>query len=108
MSRNRGLIGISPDEIADIRYWQEHAARIFIDESRVSFRVFSIDNAWEFEKEQTENGKNIKASDLTRTNWNIDDIKFNVWTEFTTFLKRQGHKPFVANVEPCEVIRFIW
>ena len=108
VSRSNRLIGISPNEIADTRYWQEEAARIFIDESRVSFRAFAIDKVWEFDKEQMENGKNIKASDLTRANWNIDDIKFNVWTEFATFLIRQDHQPFVANVEPHKVIQFIW
>lgn len=108
VSRNSGLIGISPDGIADTRYWQEEAARIFIDESRVSFRAFCIDEIWEFDKEQMANGKNIKASDLMRANWNIDDIKFNVWAEFATFLKLQDHQPFVANVEPHEVIQFIW
>ena len=103
--RNAGLIGISPDEINQTRFWQEYAAYIFIDEERFSFRVFWTQRKWEYEKEQKEEYDNdIKADDLTRTDWPVDDIKFNDWEDFFTFLKQQDGTPWISNIDPCEVI----
>lgn len=103
--RNCGLLGISPDEISSTRSWQEYAAYIFIDEARISFRVFWTQKRWEYEKEQKEEYDNdIKASGLTHADWHADDIKFDKWEDFITFLEQQNGMPWVSNVDPCKVI----
>ena len=107
--RNAGLIGITPNEILETRRWQEHAAYIFIDEKRVSFRVFWTQKKWKYEHEQKEEyGKNVNANDFAHVGWNIDDIKFNNWEDFMTFLEKTNHAPWVSEIDPFEVIEPIY
>lgn len=104
-SRNHGLIGISPNGIQETRFWQEYAARIFIDEARVSFGVFWKHRKWEYEKEQKEEyGREVKTSELTHVEWNTDDIKFDEWEDFLKFIVSLEDEAWVSNVDPCEVI----
>lgn len=107
--RNEGLIGISENEIQSTRTWQEFAAYIFIDEKRISFRVIEEKRKWEYEKEQEEEYGNVKAADgLKCVNWNNDDIKFDNWDEFFEFLKNQDHEAWISNIDPYNVIEFIY
>lgn len=103
--RNDGLISISKDGINETRFWQEASVYIFIDEKRISFRVFWKQRAWEYEKEQREEYDNIvNTKDLEHAEWNIDEIKFNSWKEFCDFLKTQDYEPWISEINPCEVI----
>lgn len=103
--RSAGLLAISPDAIAETRWWQEYAAYIFIDEARVSFRVFYTQSKWKYEKEQKEYyGNKIDAKELPHSDWHADDIKFDKWEDFETFLKQQDDAAWVSNIDPCEVI----
>lgn len=102
--RNEGLIGISPNEINETRHWQEHAAYIFIDEERVSFQVLWTQTKWEYIKEQKKEYDNdVIWDNLTRTDWHVDDIKFDKWEDFATFITKQDDAPWVSNIDPYKV-----
>lgn len=107
--RNDGLIGISEEEISETRTWQEGAVYIFLDEQRISFKVFFKDNRWDWEKEQREDYDNEDASarDLDVISRNFDDIKFADWDDFYDFL-RNRKDPFVCALERWEVITPIY
>lgn len=107
--RSEGLIGISDKEISETRLWQEGSVYIFIDEKRVSFRVFFTERIWEWEKSQREEYENEKASAnaLDIVSINFDDIKFDAWTDCYDFLSSR-EEPFVSAMERCEVVTPIW
>ena len=102
--RNNGLIGISDNEIASTRSWYEYAAYIFLDEKRISFKVFWTQRKWEYEKEQKEDyGNEINWKVLTRAAWNTDDIKFDKWDEFYNFIKSLNDGVWVSTMNPYVV-----
>ena len=107
--RNAGLIGISDEAISETRYWQEGSVYIFLDENRVSFRVFFTDKRWDWEKEQREDygNENASARDLDVVDINFDDIKFGAWADFNEFL-RSREDPFVCATDKWEVVTPIY
>lgn len=103
--RNEGLIAISDEGISETRDWQEGAAHIYLDEKRVSFRVFWTSTKWEWEKEQREDyeNENANARNLERVKFNLDDIKFHDWKEFYKFV-RGREQPFICVTDGWNVI----
>ena len=88
VSRNHGLIGISKEEMDETRLWQEGSLFIYLDEKRVSFRVFCKQNIWDWQREQREEygDEDADAGKLDVVEFNFDDIKFNEWASFCEFL----------------------
>lgn len=86
--RNAGLIGISDEGILETRLWEEGSAYIYLDEERVSFRVFWKESKWDWEKEQKEEYENEDADyrKLAESSLNFDDIKFSKWQDAYMFL----------------------
>lgn len=107
--RNNGLIGISEKEISETRCWQEGSAYIFLDEKRISFRVFFTQNRWDWEKEQREEyeNENASAKNLEIVDRNFDDIKFDAWKDFYDFLCSR-EEPFICVTERREVVTPIY
>lgn len=107
--RNDGLIGISEEGISETRLWQEGSAYIYLDEKRISFRVFHTQRKWEWEKEQREEYENEKANakDLDVVSLNFDDIKFEAWADCNDFL-RSREEPFICVMERWEVVTPIY
>lgn len=107
--RNNGLIGISKEGISETRIWQEGAVYIFLDEQRISFKVFFKENRWDWEKEQREeyDNKDASARNLDVISRNFDDIKFAAWDDFYDFL-RHREEPFVCDLERWEVLTPIY
>lgn len=107
--RNCGLIGISEDEISETRLWQEGSVYIFLDEKRVSFRVFHTQDRWDWEKEQREDYENedANAKSLDVVNRNFDDIKFDAWADFNDFLCSR-EEPFTCVMKRREVVTPIY
>lgn len=107
--RNAGLIGISKEEISETRHWQEFSVYIFLDEKRISFRVFFKDNRWDWEKEQREEygNENANARNLDVVTLNFDDIKFDNWIPFYEFLTERD-EPFRSIFESREVLTPIY
>lgn len=103
--RNKGLIGISEEEISETRDWQEGSAHIYLDEKRISFRVFFTSTKWEWEKEQREDYENVNADarNLERVKFNFDDIKFDAWKDFYDFL-REREEPFICETDRLAVV----
>lgn len=103
--RNEGLLGISPNEIEQTRYWQEEAVYIFLDEKRVSFGAVWKQKKWSWEKDQREeyDNKDADAKKLEVVDWNLDDIKFADFEKFAEFMKDR-EKPFVSSVDFWNVI----
>lgn len=107
--RNGGLIGISDEAISETRCWQEGSVFIFLDEKRISFRVFFKQDKFEWEKEQREDyeNENAKANNLDVVNRNFDDIKFGSWADFNDFLCSR-EEPFICSMEKWEVVTPIY
>lgn len=107
--RNTGLLGISDAEIQGTRDWQEGSVYIFLDEKRISFRVFYTQKWFEWEKEQREDYDNENASvrNLDVVSLNFDDIKFGSWADFNDFLCSRK-EPFVCATERLKVVTPIY
>lgn len=107
--RNDGLIGISEEEISETRLWQEGSVYIFLDEKRISFRVFFTQRKWDWEKEQREDygNENADAKNLDVVSLNFDDIKFDAWADHKYFLCSR-EEPFVCALERWEVVTPIY
>lgn len=107
--RTSGLIGFSEEEISETRLWQEGSVYIFLDEKRISFRVFFKQDKWDWEKEQREEyeNENANANDLDVVNLNFDDIKFDSWSVFYDFLQSR-EEPFICVLERWDVITPIY
>lgn len=103
--RDAGLIGISEEEISETRYWSEGSAYIYLDEERVSFRVFFYQDKWEWEKEQREDygNEDAKASNLEVVKFNHDDIKFCQWETYQEFLT-SNEEPFLCVLDRTTVL----
>ena len=82
---------------------------IFLDEKRISFRVFFTQRSWEWEKDQREydNNEDAKARNLDVVSLNFDDIKFDAWNDFYDFLSSR-EQPFVCEIERWEVVTPIY
>lgn len=100
--RNAGLISISNDGIQSTRYWADENVYIFLDEKRISFKVYWNKRKWEFDKDQQEEDEELRADDLKVMDFNIDDIKFENWKEFYEFAKSY-ELPWISEVCPFEV-----
>lgn len=107
--RNDGLIGISEKEISETRWWGEGSVYIFLDEKRISFRVFFIEKKWDWEKEQREDYgiETANANNLEVVSFNFDDIKFDDWADLSDFL-RTREEPFICETERFEVVTPIY
>lgn len=107
--RNEGLIGISDEGISDTRLWQEGSAYIFLDEKRISFRVFYTQRSWEWEKDQREYEGNEDATvrNLDVVSLNFDDIKFDAWPDSYDFLC-SNEESFVCALDRYEVVTPIY
>lgn len=108
--RIEGLLAISKDGIQETRNWQEGTVFIFLDEKRISFRVFFTEKSWEWVKEQREYYGNQEASarDLDVVSFNFDDIKFDEWQIHYDFLVSRKDDPFVCELEKSDVITPIY
>ena len=92
--RNEGLIAISEEGIKETRDWEEGAARIYLDEKRISFNVFWKQHWYEWEKDQCDYGEEIvDHNTLQIVDFNFDDIKFDDWGIVYAFLK-EAEEPF--------------
>lgn len=103
--RNDGLIGITKEEISETRLWQEGSVYIFLDEKRISFRVFFTQDSFDWRKEQREEygNENADARNLEVVSLNFDDIKFDAWDKFNVFLCSR-EEPFVCETERWKVV----
>ena len=108
-SRNHGLISISEEAMNETRAWQEGCVFIYIDENRVSFRVFSEDKKWDWTKEQREEYGNVTAdaNKLDVVKLNFDDIKFDKWFSFREFLFDRT-EPFITGIDWTTVVTPIY
>lgn len=106
--RNDGLIAISPDGIKETRNWQEYALYIYLDEKRMSFKVFCSSDKWDWEKECKEYyEEDIKANNLERIDMNFDDIKFSDIDGFVEFINLYLNKPFTTSLDWDKVYNMI-
>lgn len=105
--RNDGLIAISKDEINQTRTWQEYALYIYFDEERMSFKVFSKQSRWDYEKDN-EDENMIKFDNLEKIDINFDDIKFSEINSFATLINERLEEPFVTFIDPWDVIDLIY
>lgn len=107
--RDSGLISVTEEGIRETRHWEDGTVRIYVDEKRISFRVFWTESCYEWEKEQREyNGvENADHRKLLEVDFNFDDIKFDDWGVAFAFLKRI-EEPFKTNLNYFEVITPIY
>lgn len=102
--RNEGLIAISPNGIKETRSWQEHALYIYLDENRMSFKVFWLKDKWDWEKERKEDyDEEVKANDLEKVDVNFDDIKFSDVDTFVDFVNLHLSDAFVTSLD-CDTV----
>jgi hypothetical protein len=107
--RNNGLIAISKDEIQNTRSWQEHALYIYLDENRMSFKVFWSKDKWDWEKERKEDfDEEVKAKDLEKVDINFDDIKFSDIDSFVEFVDSHKEEPFTTVLDSGLVYDMIY
>lgn len=109
MGRNSGLIAVTDEGIRETRYWEEGVARIYVDEKRISFRVFCSQPSWEWKRERMEDYGEADAdpADLQVVDFNLDDIKFDDWGVAHAFL-RKIEEPFKTRMNYHYVITPIW
>lgn len=103
--RNSGLLSISEQGIQETRDWQEGAVYIYLDEKRVSFKVFYKSRKWEWEQAQREDygNENANSNNLDMVQLNFDDIKFSQWDSALEILTNH-EDPFISYLDRFEVI----
>ena len=106
--RNEGLIGISPNEIDNTRTWQEHSLYIYLDENRMSFKVYFTNDRWEWESNNKEEGIEIKFDDLEVTDINFDDIKFDKIDSFEEFVSKHLENNFITKFDRWIVYSMVY
>ena len=106
--RNEGLIGISPNEIDNTRTWQEHSLYIYLDENRMSFKVYFTNDRWEWEYNNKEEGIEIKFDDLEVTDINFDDIKFDKIDSFEEFVSKHLENNFITKFDRWIVYSMVY
>ena len=106
--RNEGLIGISPNEIDNTRTWQEHSLYIYLDENRMSFKVYFTNDRWEWESNNKEEGIEVKFDDLEVTDINFDDIKFDKIDSFEEFVSKHLENNFITKFDRWIVYSMVY
>ena len=103
------MIAISPNGIEETRRWQEHALYIYLDEKRMSFKVFWAKDKWDWEKERKEDyDEEVKANDLENVDINFDDIKFSDIDAFVEFVDSHKEEPFTTTLDKWTVYDMIY
>lgn len=105
--RNDGLIAISKDEINTNRKWQEYALYIYLDEERMSFKVFDRQPRWDYERDYEDYEHTIQFDDMEIFDINFDDIKFKDIDKFVDFVNDYLDEPFRTYLDMWDVFSFI-
>lgn len=90
--RDDGLISVTSEFIDDTRLWAEGSVFIYLDEKRISFKVYSEYETYEWERDQRkygdyDNPDEIDARELPKLKCNIEDIKFDDFETFKNEIK---------------------
>lgn len=108
IDRNSGLIAISEDGIDFIRSWQDYSLYIYLDEQRMSYKVYSSQGGWDYKSKSKENDNYVKYDELDIVDINFDDIKFIDIDKFVSFVEEYECKPFRIRMNTYHVYNFIY
>jgi len=107
IDRNNGLIAISENGIDYIRSWQDYSLYIYLDEQRMSYKVFSSQGKWEYTSNCKKNNNYVKYDDIDIVDVNFEDIKFKDIDKFASFVEEYKSKPFRISMNTHNVHNFI-